>query len=168
MGKKIFSVLGMICGVVVIILGILMTKGSFGGNTSLAGSAPYSYDTGYAKFGADFYTYVSNNAADAAKAAHTTADNLRGIATLLEDALGIFLMAFGAFMFCLFGTKLTGTPRVKTAPATPEPAVQPLEADELHPVVEAVKENCLGACEPEDTEAAEEPAPIPEDIPENE
>ncbi len=159
MGKKVFSWIGMICGVAVIILGILVMSGSFGGNAS--SYTPWSssvYPQGFASFGADFYSYVSNNAADAASAARTTANNLDKIADLIKSASGVFLMAFGAFMFCLFGTKLTDTPRVTVAPAAPAPEVEPVQQGELYPVGEGIRETCQSVCDADAADAPEDTA----------
>ena len=84
MNRKVFATLGMIFGLLIALCGILTLSGKLGGDTSYPSSAPYSYDSGYASFGADFYTYVSNNAAETASAARTTAGNLEDIAELLK------------------------------------------------------------------------------------
>lgn len=104
--KKLFAILGMLISVAVLICGILTLSGEMGGNTSHPGSAPYSYDSGYATFGGDFYTFVNNNAAEAAAGAYTAANNLQDVAELLKNVCGIFLMGFGAMGFCLFGILL--------------------------------------------------------------
>lgn len=103
MSKKVFATLGMVFGLVIALCGILTITGEMGGNTSYPSSAPYSYESGYASFGADFYTYVSNNSAEAASAARTTASNLEDIADLLKNVCGVFLMGFGMLGFCFFG-----------------------------------------------------------------
>lgn len=103
MSRKVFATLGMIFGLAIALCGIMTITGTMGGDTSHPSSAPYSYDSGYASFGADFYTYVSNNSAEAASAARTTASNLEDIAQLLKNVCGIFLMGFGMMGFCFFG-----------------------------------------------------------------
>ena len=115
MSRKIFAVMGMVFGLIVAICGILTVSGEMGGNTSYPSSAPYSYESGYASFGADFYTYVSNNSAEAASAARTTASNLEDIAQLLKNVCGVFLMGFGMMGFCFFGTLLAGCGSAETA-----------------------------------------------------
>lgn len=102
MSKKTFGLIGMIVSLAIVLCGILTITGTFGGDTGYA-SGSYLYDSGYASFGADFYTYVSNNAAEAADGARTAANNLDDIAELLKNALGIFLIGFGAMGFCFFG-----------------------------------------------------------------
>ena len=57
MNKKTLSLVGMIIGCVFVLIGILSLSGAVGGNTSYPSSAPYSYDSGYASFGGDYYTY---------------------------------------------------------------------------------------------------------------
>lgn len=103
MSKKVFATLGMVFGLVIALCGILTITGEMGGDTSYPSSAPYSYESGYASFGADFYTYVSNNSAEAASAARTTASNLEDIAELLKNVCGVFLMGFGMLGLCFFG-----------------------------------------------------------------
>ena len=61
---------------------------------------PYPKD--YIEFGADFYTYVNNNAAEAAIAARTVASNLDSIADVIKSACGIFLIGFGLLSLCCF------------------------------------------------------------------
>ena len=100
--------MGMILGLVMALCGILTITGTMGGDTSYPSSAPYSYESGYASFGADFYTYVSNNSAEAASAARTTASNLEDIAELLKNVCGCFLAVFGLMGVCFFGTIYAG------------------------------------------------------------
>ena len=103
MNKQFFTIMGMVMGLLMTLCGILTITGAMGGDTSYPSSAPYSYDSGYASFGADFYTYVSNNSAEAASAARTTASNLEDIADLLKNVCGAFLIGFGVMGFCFFG-----------------------------------------------------------------
>ena len=103
MNKKTFTTIGMICSAVIFLMGILVMTGAMGGDASGASSASYLYDSGYASFGADFYTYVSNNAAEAASAARTIAGNLKNLSELLKNGLGLLLIAFGMFGVCHFG-----------------------------------------------------------------
>jgi len=123
MSKKIFSILGIVTGLLAVLFGILILSGAFGGDTDTASSASYPYDSGYASFGADFYTYVSNNAQEAASAARTTARNLNEIAHLLRASLGCLFIVFGLFTTCLFATKLSDG---KAAPAKLEATAEPL------------------------------------------
>lgn len=69
MTKKTFALIGMIISLAIVVCGVLTISGELGGNAHYASGASYLYDSGYASFGADFYTYVSNNAAEAADAA---------------------------------------------------------------------------------------------------
>ena len=107
MSGKSFSLLGMICGAIMVILGILVLCGVMGGDMTHANSAPYSYDSGYATFGADFYTYAVNNAEEAAVAGRAAASNAYEIGYLMKNVYGISFIAAGLFMVCLFGTKFT-------------------------------------------------------------
>ena len=107
MTKKHYSVVGMIIGTILVLMGIFAMSGALGGNTVIATSnSSYLYSSGYASFGADFYTYVTNNAEEAASAARTISSNLNQIASFLKTVLGIMMMAFGFFMNCFFGLKL--------------------------------------------------------------
>ena len=103
MRKKTFATLGMVFSLVIVLAGILVLTGAMGGDAGSPSSAPYSYDSGYASFGADFYTYVCNNAAEAASASRTAANNIRELCDLLKSVSGCFLMGFGLVSFCHFG-----------------------------------------------------------------
>jgi hypothetical protein len=136
MNKKTISLVAMIVSAVVFFFGFLVMVGAIGGDTGLASGAPYSYDSGYAEFGADFYTYVSNNAGEAATAARKVASNLDEIATLLKGALGIFLMGCGAMNLCRFA--LVWVDEKNAAAAAP--AVEEVSAMEEVPVVEETEQ----------------------------
>ena len=101
-GNK-YVTMGKIVSLVLVFFGFLALVGSLGGDTSYPGSAPYSYDSGYATFGGDFYTYVTNNAAEAASASRTAAYNIGDIADLLKSVCGVSMMCFGLISFCAFG-----------------------------------------------------------------
>ena len=104
MNSKKYAVFGILSGVLAVVLGVVIMCGLFGGDTYSGGSgAPYSYDSGYATFGADFYTIVTNNAEEAAEAGRTVARNLDEIAKLLKYSLGCILIISGLFMICHFG-----------------------------------------------------------------
>ncbi len=100
--KKIFSILGMAGGLLLIILGFLTIFGNFG-DAIYSVESSYGYDSGYATFGSDYYTYSSNNMAEAASGAAATANNLREISDLLRNSLGWFMMMFGLAIICGFG-----------------------------------------------------------------
>ena len=99
MNKKTISLVAMIVSALIFLCGLLVIFGAFGGNTSYA-SGTYLYDSGYAAFGTDFYTYVSNNAAEAATGARTAANNLDKMADLMKAFCGIVLMGFGLLSLC--------------------------------------------------------------------
>ena len=103
MSKQTFATLGMVFSAVLVLCSILVFIGVMGGEASYPGSAPYSYDSGYATFGGDFYTYVSNNAAEAASASRTAANNVRELCDLMKNVCGLFLLGFGLLGFCHFG-----------------------------------------------------------------
>ena len=63
--KKIFSIIGMAVSFVIILMGIYIMTGEMGGANTYASisykSAETSpYDSGWAKFGSDFYTYSNS------------------------------------------------------------------------------------------------------------
>ncbi len=107
--KKTFSIIGIIFGLLMIVFGILAVSDALGGFTV---AANYPYDSGYATFGADFYSYVSNNAALAAR-------NVRELGNLVKNVSSVLLIGLGLFMVCLFGTKLA---ECKETAAVPSPA----------------------------------------------
>lgn len=102
MSKKTFAVMGMIISAVIVLMGLLVLTGAMGGDVDYPSSLPY-YDSGYASFGADFYTYVTNNAAEAASSAHATARNVMEMSNMLRAACGISMMGFGLLALCYFG-----------------------------------------------------------------
>lgn len=141
MNKKTVSLIAMIVSALIVFFGLLVLAGAMGGDTGIASGSSsglgYLYDGGYAEFGADFYTYVSNNAAaaadaaaEAASAAAKVASNLDEIATLLKSACGIFLMGFGLLSLCHFSmvwidekkNEVEAAPAVECAPVEEAPA----------------------------------------------
>lgn len=100
--KKLFPILGIVCGIVCCILGIVLMDASVG---VYADSA---------SFGGDFYTY-------SVKATAAAANNVRHLAEAVIDGFSYLLLAIGLTDICLFGCKLTKTFAPKTAPAMPAP-----------------------------------------------
>ncbi len=128
MNKKLLATLGMVFSAVLVLAGILSLAGALGGDANYPSSAPYSYDSGYASFGADFYTYVSNNAGEAASASRTAANNIRELCELVKNVCGCFLMGFGLLGFCHFGIVFCECPKketVENAPAESEAPAEP-------------------------------------------
>lgn len=124
--RKFFAVIGMLVCAGLVVAGIMFVEGNMGGNTSTASSAPSYYNSGYATFGADFYTYVTNNAGEAASAVRTAAANLNHIARLLRNFCGAVLIGMGLIGFCGFGVALGSKPKAQTVPMMPPvPAAQP-------------------------------------------
>ncbi len=134
MKKNTFCMIGISVSAVIVLCGILTVAGLFGGRTELAGSAPIYYDSGYASFGGDFYTFVSNNAAEAAQASRTVAKNLDRIAKLLKNVLGTGLIGLGLLSGCYFCMKKNALAEEKQASfstVTPqEPYQKSPEAEE--------------------------------------
>lgn len=140
MSKKYFVYIGMIAGLLTVIMGILVIAGTMGGEIYRPSAKPF-FDYGFATFGADFYTYVTNNAADAAAASKAAAENLGEIIALLKNVCGIALIAGGLFMLCFFGVQYAECAQA----ARPEtPAEKPIAE-----VVESVEESEEAADESE-------------------
>lgn len=149
--RKFFSIVGIFFSCMVIYLGVqyINLNAEFvGGRTvsapDTASSAPSYVDSGYASFGADFYTYVTNNAADAASAVHTVAanqvrifDQMNQVKTILTRFFGFVLISLGGMGVCLFGF-LSFSPN----PQAPSPSVVPpvssssVQSANTRPVVE--------------------------------
>ena len=158
--KNIFPLIAMLVSVVMIIIGIVALSGGFGGSDSTSYPSRYDQEIGYAAFGADFYTYVNNNAARAGSNTGTLVHNTFAVGRIL----GWFVMLFGFLSFCFFGMKLDlSRPAPEAAPAEPvaAPAAEP-EAVPAEP--EAVPAE--PAVEPEAAPEAESEA-APEAAPEN-
>ena len=105
--KKFFSIVGLCVGLAFIVVGILTISATLGGRMSSPSSAPYYYDSGYAEFGADYYTYSVNNSAEAASAARTAAYNLDCIAGFFLNFFGITSILFGLMVISGFGIVLS-------------------------------------------------------------
>jgi len=134
MKKKTLALIGMITGGLLFLCGLLVMLGAFGGDTGYASSAGYLYDSGYATFGADFYNYVSNNAAEAASASRTAANNLDDIASLLKNVCGVFLMGIGLMAACSFAMIYFGCKAQEAAAAAYQPMYAPVYAPAPAPV----------------------------------
>lgn len=103
--KKGFVLAGMVCGALAIVIGICIMFGIFGGNPDYFVGVGSRYDKGYASFGADAYTYISNNAAWAASAAEVAARNAQELVELARNVGGCLFIVIGAFMVCFFGMR---------------------------------------------------------------
>lgn len=114
--RKAFSIIGMVICVVIILMGVLLLAGAL---TNAPRIASYPRDSGFGSFGADFYEYVNNNAAEAASAT-------RAVYNLIKTASGLLMMSIGALGLCLFGTKLG-----KATVFVPEPEKKEINSDEL-------------------------------------
>ena len=120
--KKIFSIAGMVVSCVIILLGIMVMAGELTNGYDYYSTAGYSYDSGAASFGGDFYTFVNNNAYEAAAAAQATSRNVGNLIRNVDLIAGILLMGMGAFGLLGFGVVFAGTREPKfvySAPAAP-------------------------------------------------
>jgi hypothetical protein len=132
--KKTFFIMGMAVSLVIVLLGLLVITGAITDKPSFASDAPYSYSSGYASFGGDAYTYMSNNAQEAASAARTVASNQRDIFELIQTVSGILLMGFGLLGFCHFAilkSSAEAALAAAAAPAAPAPVAEAPAPEEL-------------------------------------
>lgn len=103
MNKKNLSKIGMAVSALLVLFGLLALCGAFGGQSYHYSTAPYTYDSGYASFGGDYYTYSVNNAAEATDAAQAASANARELVEFVRAFCGLFMMGFGLLSFCGFG-----------------------------------------------------------------
>ena len=99
--KKILSLIGILTGVAVTIFALCLLCGAFSKEWSVGGFS--SYDSGYASFGADYYTYMVNNSAETTTCVRAVARNIGYIYDLLELCVGTFMLCFGIMSVCGFG-----------------------------------------------------------------
>ena len=130
--KKTFCIIGMIISLLICILGVLQLF-----HVEILGDIPYyatgvmyKYDHGYAQFGADFYSHVNNNTADAAQSIHRAVTNQIAI----YDILNVILAAMGLLSFFFFGVKLGETMGPEEAKASAKYTV-PTEAIKPGPMI---------------------------------
>ncbi len=90
--KRVFSVIGMIIGCVMVFYGVFDKTPNFNGETK----------SSYTAFGADFYTEVY-------QASATAANNLDDIGHLMCDLINMTLVFSGLVVICHFGCKLGET-----------------------------------------------------------
>ncbi len=95
--KKIFSIVGIAVGAMIIIFGIVMIGMSIGSSYLLS-----------TEFGADFYTYSY-------RATKAAADNVRALSRIAREGFGFLLIAIGATDVCAFGCKLADSLDLKKA-----------------------------------------------------
>ena len=101
--KKFLSILLVITGVLSVVFGItVLTRpnhaGILSGNAYTGDNWIYDsdkYDRGYAKFGGDFYNYVSNNAATAAAYAYRAAEQAEDTKEVVKTIGGYLLIIAG-------------------------------------------------------------------------
>ncbi|MBQ7399347.1 MAG: hypothetical protein IJW06_02645 [Clostridia bacterium] len=109
--KKTFSIIGILVGVALIIIGIATMGGGLGGNTSHGFTNALNHDNGYTSFGAAFYTYVNNNAAEISENTSQIAWNTDDIGDFLKNFFGIISICFGMITICGFGIVYSGCPK---------------------------------------------------------
>lgn len=131
MSRTTYAKIGMVSCAIIAIMGLLILCGAMGGSTQDSYGS-YGYTNGKASFGADFYTYVNNNAYRAASAAEVTADNLNEIGTLLRWSLGILVFGIGAIGACGFGIVYCDCDKTEQPNEEDKAAAAPEAAQESH------------------------------------
>ncbi len=121
--RSIYTLLGQIVGIILFIFALLILFKviRLGFSNYPKNSLGYRYDSGPAQFGADFYNYVNNNAAQAAEASRSAARNGYYLIDLVNKVSGIFLTGFGATIFCLFGA-ISARDKMDEAPISSIPS----------------------------------------------
>lgn len=105
MNKKISNIVRLIVCAALIIIGVITLFGGFTGDNNYYSPSNYNYDVGYATFGADFYNFVSNNAAYAAYNTARVAARVSDLIDLMENIFGFAFIAVGLLGICKFGIK---------------------------------------------------------------
>ena len=122
MKKSKFSVWGIVIGAALAVFGVVLLMVSFDLDlVSFHGNVDAYNNSGFAVFGADFYTYVNNNAALAEMGTSRTAANLVGLYHLIKLAFGAFFIAFGVMCVCYFGNHLYVPDRGSAEETKPAP-----------------------------------------------
>lgn len=86
-GTDIWSIIGFICGIIVIIWGIIILNKEAGGKVFSV------------TFGGDFYTEIHD-------ATRVAANNLQLLCQIISSGIGYLLLAIGLTDICMFGRKL--------------------------------------------------------------
>lgn len=124
MNKKVFAVIGMVVCVVFILMGFSVLGRENECSTVYRSG---SYTSGYGTFGADFYTYSNNNAAEAAGAARITANNIYELYALLTDVFGWLFVFAGLIGFCQFGVVFAESKATDVVVNEESPVVESVE-----------------------------------------
>lgn len=108
--KNMLSCIGILCGIVILIFGIVMLSQDVASRSE------------YASFGGDFYTYSYS-------ATRTAANNIADLCDLFTKGIGFLLLSIGLTDICLFAGKLDFTKPVTeiSAEAVTEENVQEAE-----------------------------------------
>ena len=113
--KKNFALIGMCVGVLVVIFGIIALAG-VDYSRDLGG---HYYDTGFASFGGDFYSYVNNNTA---QAVHAITNQSELINKAIGKVGGLILLSMGLLAICRFGVMWVEEKAAEPKPANAAPA----------------------------------------------
>lgn len=127
--NKIFNIIGMLIGVVIILLGILFVNDC--SLLSYNGS-----ETSHYTFGGDYYTEQYN-------VTENVADNVLALGNYFEnvfedfaETIGIFIALFGGVVFCYFGSKLVEEQKKATNVGQPIVVKQETVSDIAHELPE--------------------------------
>ena len=97
--KNIWNIIGIACGVVIIILGVVILS------TDL--ELRSGTHTGTAAFGGDFYTYIYEATSNAANNVQSLCSLVSQSCELIVKGFEYLLLAIGLTDICLFGTKIS-------------------------------------------------------------
>ena len=99
--KKTFSIIGILSGIALIILGVMLLTKEF----SYSFNRPLIEYT----FGADFYTEIYDATFDAANSLYSIGHLLADIADFVANGFWYLLLALGLFDICFFCTRMEDT-----------------------------------------------------------
>lgn len=105
--RPIMAILGIILGIAMIVCGILSYNDAILDTSVYSGeNSPYS--SGFASFGADYYTYSVNNTAETASAVKAVSHTIGDLQNLIRDCFSIFMIFFGLLVILAFSFILVG------------------------------------------------------------
>lgn len=145
MAKKLVSILGILVGVAILIIGFSVRDTSVSSSSYYFSGGPSIGEN--IKFGADFYTEIYSVTKEVGEAVNTAGEAMvgsvnnaqRNISNAAEDicnAIGWLIVALGLIDICYFATNLVSCFCAKT----PLPAVVPVESASATPAICALEE----------------------------
>ena len=112
--QKVIAIVGIVCGCIILVFGIIAFSGVLYTSYGTAGSTEVT-DTCYEWYGGDAYTGIQQAAADASTNAGIAASNivitniiLNRMIDAMSKIMGLFLISIGLITICRFLYKWTG------------------------------------------------------------